>query len=229
MSESICSKRLLSDINSVITPFGADPTERLAHLENLIPSLPTGPSHITSVLKDAGVCAQAIDSSRRIKMVLGQLDVITHAIGVLVALPNILDDNERVLELSLGAGNTGRKFDLVTTKRVAEFKLIVWKGGPEPARQDQLFKDYLGLMWDTSGKIRQIYLDGTTHALKFLQGGRAVNSVLKRYQDIAQKFESRYGSRFKTVGDFFSAHRNEVQILDINEIVLEISDTQTCR
>jgi hypothetical protein len=31
----------------------------------------------------------------------------------------------------IGAGYTGREFDLETNYRVAEFKFIHWRGGPE--------------------------------------------------------------------------------------------------
>jgi hypothetical protein len=37
---------------------------------------------------------------------------VIHAVGILTALPHILEHDERIETLSLGAGNTGRQFDL---------------------------------------------------------------------------------------------------------------------
>ena len=47
-----------------------------------------------------------------------------------------------VPSLVLGAGNTGREFDLETNYRIAEFKFIHWRGGPDTIRQNSIFKDF---------------------------------------------------------------------------------------
>ena len=52
----------------------------------------------------------------------GQINVIVHAVGILVALPKILELGELVQSLSLGAGNTGRAHDLETDRRIDEFR-----------------------------------------------------------------------------------------------------------
>ena len=77
-----------------------------------------------------------------LKEVAGQVNVLIHAVGILLSLPHILDDGEVVESLSLGAGNTGRDFDLVTDRRLAEFKFIQWRGGAESIRQNSIFKDF---------------------------------------------------------------------------------------
>ncbi len=45
-----------------------------------------------------------------------------------MCLPKILKPGEIVEYVSLGAGNTGRQFDLETNRRVAELKFIRWRG-----------------------------------------------------------------------------------------------------
>jgi hypothetical protein len=55
---------------------------------------------------------------------------------------HILRPGEVIDCVSLGAGNTGRAFDLETNLRIAEFKFIHWQGGPESIRQNSLFKDF---------------------------------------------------------------------------------------
>ena len=52
------------------------------------------------------------------KRLAGQINVTIHALGILMCLPHILEPDERVESVSLGAGNTGRDFDLETNVRV---------------------------------------------------------------------------------------------------------------
>ena len=59
-----------------------------------------------------------------------------------MCLPHTLEARGAVEYVSLGAGNTGREFDLETNRRIAEFKFIHWRGGAESIRQNQLFKDF---------------------------------------------------------------------------------------
>tara|TARA_R110000787_G_scaffold187146_7_gene299062 strand:+ start:7103 stop:7471 length:369 start_codon:yes stop_codon:yes gene_type:complete len=78
-----------------------------------------------------GITGSFMCSAASIKAVAGQINVIIHAAGILCALPHILVEGEKVEETSLGAGNTGKRFDITTNKRVAEFKFIDWRGGSE--------------------------------------------------------------------------------------------------
>jgi len=101
---------------------------------------------VGAAIERDGVGPETLDAALLIKRVSGQINVLVHAIGILNALPHILDPGERVERLSLGAGNTGRPYDLETDKRVAEFKFTAWRGGPESIRQNQLFKDFFYLV-----------------------------------------------------------------------------------
>ena len=94
------------------------------------------------------------------------------------ALPYILESGETVEYVSLGAGNTGRQFDLETNYRVAEFKFIHWRGGAESIRQNQLFKDFYLLAENETIKRKYLYVLGAKFPLHFLNGGRKLNSVL---------------------------------------------------
>ena len=75
--------------------------------------------------------SKLLTASFEIKEIAPQVNVVIHAAGILTALPAILEKGEKVEYLSLGAGNTGKAFDLETNHRVAEFKFIHWKGGAE--------------------------------------------------------------------------------------------------
>lgn len=67
-----------------------------------------------------------LQAAFEIKSVAGRINDIVHALGILVSLPKIISKDEKIISMSLGAGNTGRLWDLETDKQVAEFKLIRW-------------------------------------------------------------------------------------------------------
>jgi hypothetical protein len=77
-----------------------------------------------------------------VKRLAREINVVIHALGILLCLPHILEPEETIEYVSLGAGNTGRAFDLETNKRIAEFKFSRWQGGAEAIRQNSLFKDF---------------------------------------------------------------------------------------
>jgi len=137
-----------------------------------------------------------LDAALFMKQAAGQVNVLIHAVGILLSLPHILQDGEVVESLSLGAGNTGRPFDLETNRRIAEFKFITWKGGPESIRQNSLFKDFYMMAEYETKKEKYLYVIDTHHPLKFFQGGRVLSSVLSRNNKLSKEFEDRYGNRF---------------------------------
>ena len=126
--------------------------------------------------------------------------------------------------VSLGAGNTGRDFDLETNLRVAEFKFIRWRGGPESIRQNSVFKDYLLLAEHPTVKRKYLYLLGTDHALRFLQGGRALSSVLSRNDKVNRMFTDSFGTVFRTVGEYYAAHGAAVRIEDVSPWLSELAE-----
>ena len=83
--------------------------------------------------------------------------------------------------MSLGAGNSGRSWDLETDRQIAEFKFISWRGGPEAIRQNSLFKDFLYLAEHETDKSKHLYVLGTEVPIKFLSGRRAFTSVLSSF------------------------------------------------
>jgi hypothetical protein len=95
--------------------------------------------------------------------------------------------------VSLGAGNTGRAFDLETNQRIAEFKFIHWQGGPESIRQNSLFKDFHEMAECETPKEKYLCVLGTEHGEKFFNGGRALSSVLKGNVTLRKKFTDKFG------------------------------------
>jgi hypothetical protein len=154
-----------------------------------------------------------------IKDLAGQINVVVHTVGILVALPHILQRDERIESVSLGAGNTGRDHDLVTDRRIAEFKFIQWRGGAESIRQNSLFIDLFNLASATTSKARYMYVVGREHPDRFLSGGRALSSVLSRNAAAAARFRSLYGDRFETVADYADHIKDRVQLVDLRDVV----------
>ena len=123
---------------------------------------------------------------------------------------------------SLGAGNTGRKFDLETNRRIAEFKFIRWRGGAE-ADQGRIRYSRISYILEEykTSKRKCLYVLGTQHVQKFLQGGRALNSVLSRNNKLRNTYFERFGERFKTVGEYYAVHRSKVHIEDVTSWLSE--------
>jgi hypothetical protein len=160
-----------------------------------------------------------IDSALAIKKVAGEINVIIHASGILHALKDILKPGETVLSVSLGAGNTGRKFDLETNLQVAEFKFIDWKGGAESIRQNGIFKDFFELAEYDTDKSKNLYVVGTHYPLKFLNGGRALSSVLSKQPVIQKKILDKYGSGIKITRDYYNLYKGSVKVIDISPYI----------
>ena len=173
-------------------------------------------------LERASAGRDALAAAADLKRLAGQVDVTIHALGILLCLPCILQAGETVEYLSLGAGNTGRQFDMETNLRIAEFKFIRWRGGAETIRQNTTFKDFYQLEAHTTPKLKHLYLLGTEHARKFLEGGRALESVLSRDSTLRRKLFERFGDRFRTVSDYYAVHRHKVEIVDISTWVPEL-------
>ena len=117
---------------------GGDLTETLCRIEANARGLTADCA--AAFLNDQGAGRAVLTAATDMKRLVGQINVTIHALGILLCLPHVLEDGERVEYLSLGAGNTGRPFDLETDRRVAEFKFINWRGGPESIRQTRYSK-----------------------------------------------------------------------------------------
>ena len=199
---------------------GAHLTETLGRIERTARGVSA--EDCEAFLGRAGVDREALAAAAELKRLAGQINVTIHALGILLCLPRILETGEIIHYVSLGAGNTGRQFDLETNRRVAEFKFIRWRGGPEAIRQNAIFKDFYLLANHATSKRKQLYLLGTTQALKFLQGGRALTSVLSRDDKLRQMFFARFGDQFRTVGEYYAVHRAKVDIEDASPWLSEL-------
>lgn len=197
-----------------------DLTATLSRIENSIPGVTV--EDLPEFLSESSAHSEILVAASRIKEIAGQINVTIHSLGILLCLPNLLEGGEEVESVSLGAGNTGRRFDLETNYRIAEFKFINWRGGAESIRQNSIFKDFFELAEADTPKRKYLYLLGTDHALRFFTGGRALKSVLSKNDATRVRFADRYGDKYTTVRDFFHEHCDKVSIEDVSQWLPEL-------
>jgi len=198
-------------------------TEKLSFLENRFRN--SNRLKATNLCDEHFVTQDLISSALLLKQLVGQLNVIIHAVGILTVIPNILESDEIIEELSLGAGNTGRKYDLETNKRIAEFKFIQWRGGAESIRQNSLFKDFYELAEADTNKRRILYLIGLDIPLIFLNGRRDLESVMSKNIKLLRDFRKRYGEKFKVVREYFHFREKRVELVDLGNICQALCET----
>ena len=199
---------------------GASLTATVSRIEGSVRGLTS--RDCSSFLVEVGASSELLTAAAAMKRLAGQINVAIHAASILLCLPHILEDGEMVEHVSLGAGNTGRQFDLETNLRVAEFKFIHWRGGAESIRQNSIFKDFFLLAESNSFKRKYLYVLGTEHPLKFLNGGRALSSVLSSNVKLQKKFYEKFGTQFEKVRDYFVSHRDQIVIQDVSQWVTEL-------
>lgn len=199
---------------------GPDLTATLARIESSIRGVPA--ESLEDALSSFSASGDALASAGHLKRLVGQLNVVIHALGILLCLPNILESGEVIESVSLGAGNSGRMFDVETDRRVAEFKFIRWRGGAETIRQNSLFKDFYVLAEHDTAKKKCLYVLDTHHPLKFLNGGRALDSVLSKDVTLYRQFRSKYGSQYGTVREYYQPRRSVVLIDDVSPWLSEM-------
>lgn len=208
-------------INSAIEAIenfqGKSLTESIAQIENEIVGADSKATE--SLCSDKDITIDFMNSALSIKKMAGQINTIIHAAGILHSLPSILKKDEVVQSVSLGAGNTGKRFDLETNLRVAEYKFIDWQGGSETIRQNGIFKDFYNLAEYETDKTKILYVIGTKYPLKFLNGKRALTSVLSRQPNILKAIQLKHGEDVTLTHNYYELFKNSVSIIDISSSI----------
>ncbi len=211
---------MIQALQAVEAFIGSDLTARIADLEWAVKGCDSTQCGINSV--KGGVTSDLLTAAYAVKRAAGQVNVLIHAVGGLLLLPQIMEPGEKIEYVSLGAGNSGRAFDLETDRRVAEFKFIHWRGGADTIRQNSLFKDFYLLAEHSTLKRKELYVLDTKYPLKFLRAGRALRSVLSKNVTLWEKFQAKYGDTYATVGDYYAARQHDVALRDAAPLVPEL-------
>lgn len=173
---------------------------------------------VTEHNRQLGVTPALLSAAAEVKRASAQIDVVLHAVGILYALPYILKPDEVVESLSLGASNAGSDFDMVTDQRIAEFKFIHWQSKGNAVREKTLFEDFFRLARADTFKGKYLYLLDTDRPLRFLRGQRAIQKVLDRNRRLADDFTARYGNTYRTVGEFYTTHKDSVRLVNLLDV-----------
>jgi hypothetical protein len=193
-------------------------TKQVGAIEQQLVNAPS--SEIQAMLGQHQVNGRLFQAALAVKRLSAQIDVVVHAVGILYALPFILAEDEVVASLSLGAGNAGSEFDLVTSHQIAEFKFIHWRPSGNAIRNKTLFKDFYKLACADTTKKKNLYLLETDRPLRFLTGKRRITNVL--LERSLTDFKQRFGDGFPTVGDFYAAHQGKVNLVDLSQLLPEL-------
>ena len=159
-------------------------------------------------LKTDSLNLDLVVAAQRVKRAAAQIDVVLHAIGILVSLPLILDEGEKVESLSLGAGSSeSKRFDLETDRRIAEFTFIEWQGN-DSARLHKIFKDFFRISEFKTEKRKELWLTEDSQVLKYLQSGQSVRSAIPKSWEV---FRSKYPN-VATVSEYYRLHSRFVAV-----------------
>ena len=173
---------------------------------------------LSEVPVDTALGEELLRGSLAIKAAVGDFNALIHAAGILAALKVVLQPDERIESLSLGAGPTGAP-DLVTSARVAEFKFNVWRG-QDGARQKALVPDVIRLAHDTSGRERYLYLADTERPLRWLSTTSTTLVTLlrgTRHNAMLTELAVRYGEG-ATVSQFWRKVRNSIHVVNLSDV-----------
>jgi hypothetical protein len=169
------------------------------------------------ILGESFLDSKLLESAFLIKDVSKQINVVIHTLGILMSLSDVLTPGESIESLSLGAGNSGSEFDLVTSLRVCEYKFIQWQGN-DANRLKELFLDFYKLGEYKTSRKKELYVLGEDIPMKFLRGGRTVLKVLDKKANLMLDYTEKYGDKYPLVRDYYEYRTNEIKIIDLRSL-----------
>jgi hypothetical protein len=200
-------RQLAESVEQIARFSGKNLSSKISELEFKFENLSQG--QIAAQLTTHSITEELLDAARAVKKAAAQIDVVLHALGILVLLPSILESDEVVESLSLGAGSTeSKRFDLETNLRVAEFTFIEWTGN-DNTRLQKMFKDFYRLAEFPTTKTKELWLSDDTYVLKYLRGGSSVRSATHKHRDVWEDFQKKFQD-ISTVGDYYRLRNKAV-------------------
>ncbi len=199
-------------------------TSTISDIEQKFVGLGTG--QISQLTNSINATNETMAAAAVIKLASAQINTTIHALGILNCLPKMLEKGETIEYVSLGAGNTNRRFDLETDRRVAEFKFIKWQGGAESIRQNSLFKDFSNLVEYQTKKRRQLCVLGDHHPREFFSRKRALKSVCGKNPELQKLIGDKHPD-VTLVREYYQLHSELVEIVDVTNWVPELAGLPT--
>jgi hypothetical protein len=188
---------------------GTNLASTIAELEYRSENL--GKTQLAEQMAAAQIDSSLLKAAFIVKHAATQIDVVIHAIGMLVLLPSILDQDESIESLSLRAGSSETKrFDLETNRRIAEFTFIEWQGN-DNTRLQKVFKDFFRLVEFETAKSKELWLTDDKFVLKYLRSKASVRSATHKHRNVWEAFQLRHPS-LKTVSEYYRDHESQVRL-----------------
>ena len=212
---------LLDAFTEVARFKGAGLKGRIAQLEVAAAGCSKGT--LNDLVGQERVSLALLRAAVNVKRAAAQIDVVVHATGMLLCLPEILDDNEVVESISLGAANTGKPFDLETDRRIAEFTFIDWKGGSESIRQQKLFKDFYTLAEAVTHKERYLYFLGDVHPVKVFQSRSSCKAMLQKYAPLRDECLKQYDAAL-SVHEYYERKKAVVILRNLTVVAPSVAE-----
>jgi hypothetical protein len=201
--------RLAASFEQIATFAGRNLASTIAKVEFEISGLNS--QQISKWLKNAAMDDTLVSSARAIKRAAAQIDVVLHVLGIVLALPAILESGETVEALSLGAGSSKEKrFDVETDRRIAEFTFIEWRGN-DNTRLQKIFKDFYRLSEFETKKLRELWVTDDTYVLKYLRSRSSIRSATHKSRDVWEDISTKYPT-IKTVSDYYRLNATKVAL-----------------
>lgn len=198
-------------------------TTRVANLER---ELVGATMHsVPAIADDNDIAPDTLVAALAVRDAFGRVSDVIHALVITLALPRILEPDETItVRPSLAAGSDpGRKFDLETDRRVAEFKVSGWTG-TDAMRKRGAFVDLVHVALDESPREKYVYVLGEAprHFLETSTStaawGFTRKSSLQR-----DAFEKRWGSAENiSIAEFRRDHASTVHVVDLYEVIPEL-------
>jgi len=166
--------------------------------------------------------SEIYNSALEIKKLSAQIDEIVHAAGIIQCLPRILKKGEKVIDLSLASGADGEGIDLITDKRIAEFKFARWQESKANGmRKRQVFADLVNLYLHPTTKSKELYVFNVEKIKRFFESKKATwKNVLSKSGGLDNRLEEYLNSK-KITGQFLNDvySISNVSIYDLDEIL----------
>lgn len=204
-----------------------DLTSRIATLEADLHGVDRDAAAEVAATSELGF--DVLHAALQVRKHAGRLSDVIHAAVITQVLPLILEDGERVLRRpSLAAGNDpGRLFDLETDRRVAEFKMAVWKGR-DTMRKRGVFADLVHLTLAGPPRKAQLFVSGPL-PISYLRTskGSAAWALGRSSPNLRQRFNEEFGSVEMTIRDFTAGPAKHVELVNLTNLLPTIGPAIT--
>lgn len=198
---------LAACVDRVATFTGKNLTSTISKLQYKFENL--GRDQIAQQIEAHQINADLLRAALFVKHSAAQIDVVIHALGILALLPTVLDPDETLESLSLGAGSSEKnRFDVETNRRVAEFTFIEWQGN-DNTRLQKMFKDFFRLAEYETTKTKELWLTDDQFVLKYLRSGTSIRSATHKHRNVWESFVEKYPKLTK-ITEYYRLHESTV-------------------